>query len=159
MNFDIPEKFKNLDWNFIAEELCEAICGNGSRVQLTNHDKTDAINSVGSAVFNDENGEEIVGFNFRNGNWSGTEIFDIDGAEYKPPKPIKRTFVPDFSKIENKEMAIKIYDHWKEQDWFKKKVSDMNYDMFFEPTNKTKKHYAEWASGKSMRIDIEAADE
>lgn len=154
MKDEIPEKFKHLDWRMIAEELCEAICGNKSRVSLIDHDKLDVINSVGSAVFNDESGEEVVGFNFRNGNWNGTEIFDIDGAAYVPPKAIFRTFVPDESKIENMVLATKIYESWKESDWFKKMVRDMNYDFYFEPTDKTRKHYRDWAAKKSMRIEI-----
>lgn len=154
-NNEIPEKFKHLDWQMIAEELCEAICGNERRVQILDIFWSNRLNSSGKAVFNDENGEEIVTFCFRNGDWGGTEIFDVDAIEkYQEPKPVRRTFVPDIGKTNDPEFANRVYSSWKETEWFKQKVKDMNYDLYFEPTEKTKKHYRDWAASKGMRIEI-----
>ena len=64
---------------------------------------------------------------------------------------IKRLFKP----IHDTELVRKKFAVARKADWFKEKEKAMNYDFHFDPSNKTRKYYQDWAAAKGLRIEAE----
>ena len=142
----------------LAEEIFLVFYGDmtSDRVSVHSIFKHDMINKSFMATIYNENGDEICEVSCRDGNWNGSEILKYGDIDI--PKRYRTIYYLDISdRIKSDERKLKtakiIFDHWKEQDWFKKLESDINYDFHFEPTSKINKHYKEIAENKGLQID------
>jgi hypothetical protein len=101
------------------------------------------------------------GFVVDNGNWNGFVVRkfgladDVEIYNLERPEPCQLTFIPKDRFLKQKNPAMyKLYLYWREQSWFKDKVSAYHYDRHFQPGGQVEKHYREWAEKKGMEIGV-----
>lgn len=167
MNYEaISDKFVELYGDDLYQEIFETFynCENemslDGNIKILDVHRQNAINAKFYGYFV-HNNQEIC-FEAEDGNNRGSLILSF-GENYRgipEENPFHNestilTFIPDFSLMEynvNKQRVFELYDFWTNQNWFKEKERGMNYDFYFDPSNKTKNYYREFASSKKMRI-------
>jgi hypothetical protein len=145
----------------VIERIVEAHCSKDEKrygVHFTDVVEHDVINHTLAGTV-DWNGESY-GFVVDNGNWNGFVVKKFGLAEdtnisVEQPEPCRLTFVPKdrFLKQTNPAM-YGVYLHWREQSWFKEKVSAYLYDRHFQPGNQVENYYRTWAATKGMEIGV-----
>jgi hypothetical protein len=154
--YEKTDKFIELYGEDMMQQIVECAWGNYNtdNVFITDKVTINAINIYFSGYFIKDGLE--IGFDMESGNSAGDRVlrFGDEARGVDNAHPPKYIFKPDH-RHESNEMSIKIFNIWKTQDWFIKKQNDMNYDFYFDPSYKTRKHYEDFAESKGMEISIQ----
>ena len=142
----------------VLERICDAFWNKDRAADYGVHfhsiHEHDAINHVLSGTI--EVDGHVYGFIIENGNWNGTVVLEWDADPenvgiYTPPEPGEQlTFVP----INPTTMAIFIYSHWVNEEWFKEMERNYLYDRHFQPGGFVEEHYREKAAKRGMEVGL-----
>jgi hypothetical protein len=137
----------------LIEELFESVYGSKfDNIKITEKHNHDVINSVGRAEII-INGEPLY-VEWEDGNMNGSQIIDYSFEGLTAPKRYVTAY--KFVPVVRTELALKIYEYWKKENWFKEKERSMNYDFHFAPGEKTQTYYKNFAAQKGLRIESES---
>lgn len=139
------------------QDLCESAYAQEDTavVHFLEHYMIDRLNYVHQGIF--ERGCVEYVFELIQGNMDGMSIkFGENLSLDKPKPPALLIFVP---RHPNCPTAKQVFPVWQKQDWFLEKQKSMNYDMMFDPVNRTRTHYRDWAAKRGLTIVREASNE
>jgi len=136
-------------------------------IYISRETKHDAINSSGFGFF-ERNGKEY-GFRWRNGNMDGFQIEAYSEELEDRYRPVHRVILPDEGRLKGairlahwdwteeqveqhyKDVTLKIYEHKKAQ--FEKEHGELAYDLFFEPTDRSRKRMREFLEREYLKVE------
>jgi len=118
--------------------------------------KHDSINRTFSGSF--EKDDETWYFLAEDGNNNGSVITDY-GLEEKQIERVytRRIYTPNYRLAHSeadREKMRKIYDYKRAAGEYEEMERSMNYDLFFEPTNKIYEHYKDWGLQRGLIIEM-----
>lgn len=151
---DFCKKFGEDAGTEILERICDAQWNNGKGegINFSDIHQHNACNHTLSGSI--EYQGEIFHFIINNGDWGGTEVIEFGTIDevgvYYPPPQTMFDFVP---KSKEDPDFLKLYERWKKEEWFKKKLSSYHYDRHFQPGHKIEQHYKEWADKFRLKIE------
>lgn len=141
------------DYPGMCDEISEA-CWRGEStdtVKLLEFVRTDAINCYGIAVLPDQ-----CMVDFENGDRNGFVVHDYGIEDCRVRKQYQTVY--RFAAKNDKHPNPKLVETFLRREDVVKKQGEMNYDLFFSPTDKIWRHYKEWADAKGLKIKREAVE-
>ena len=131
-----------------------------NKVHISEYHQIDVLNRGACGTYSDDEGNPLFDFEIRDGNNNGSEVIRVtEPDDLVPPKRYHKQYVfePDDRIIlpESMERAWMILRANKA---IQEMQGKMAYDLTFDPSTKTRKHYEDYASRIKARIVCKAVE-